>query len=147
MKPYHVDLKSLQRDGEVIYHLLIRLLGEMKATSSKSIYLGGNDDDHCLLLTVTETTPYTALVDISPLNTQGWAAGFSMQLRAYHDADIAEVIQCEGLSKLLPKYSYPNRKMLQPDEKEQLNKFVREWLEHCYRFGRSADVAWPWETK
>ncbi len=118
----------------------------MREKTARSIYLAGYDDDHQLVLEVVEITPYTALVNITPSKNNHYALGFSIQIRAYHDAEIAEVSRCEGLSKLLPKYDYPNSRMLHPDEKEQLNRFVREWLVHCEKHGRSTDIKWPWES-
>jgi uncharacterized protein len=61
----------------------------------------------------------------------------SMLVRVYHDANTAEVVSYQGHRNLLPRYSCPNPKMYQPDEKMQVNRFLGEWLSHCLEVGRS----------
>lgn len=51
-----------------------------------------------------------------------------LNVRAYHDASVVEVISCSGITKLLPDYTYPNEKMLLKDEKRQANRLLFEWL-------------------
>ncbi|MGL6349457.1 MAG: DUF1249 domain-containing protein, partial [Aeromonas sp.] len=41
------------------------------------------------------------------------------------------------ISRLQPSYDYPNKKMHQRDEKEQVNLFLAEWLKFCLRHGTS----------
>ncbi len=60
-----------------------------------------------------------------------------LNIRAYHDVSLAEVISCSGVTKLLPDYTYPNEKMLLKDEKRQANRLLFEWLSSArtyYRF-------------
>lgn len=60
-----------------------------------------------------------------------------LNVRAYHDVSVAEVISCSGITKLLPDYTYPNAKMLLKDEKRQANRLLFEWLSSArayYRF-------------
>jgi len=60
-----------------------------------------------------------------------------LNIRAYHDVSLAEVISCSGVTKLLPDYTYPNEKMLLKDEKRQANRLLFEWLSTArayYRF-------------
>ncbi|MBN4080491.1 DUF1249 domain-containing protein [Beggiatoa alba] len=60
-----------------------------------------------------------------------------LNVRVYHDASLAEVISCTGVEKLLPRYTYPNEKMLLKDEKRQANRLLFEWLSSArayYRF-------------
>jgi len=61
----------------------------------------------------------------------------SMLVRVYHDANTAEVVSYQGHRNLLPRYTCPNPKMYQPDEKMQVNRFLGEWLSHCLEVGRS----------
>jgi uncharacterized protein YqiB (DUF1249 family) len=60
-----------------------------------------------------------------------------LNVRAYHDVSVTEVISCSGIAKLLPDYTYPNEKMLLKDEKQQANRLLYEWLSSArtyYRF-------------
>ena len=143
---YSVDLAALQRDGEHIYLLLGRLLGDMALSANRTMLMGDADSAHEVHLEVVEVTPYTAVVQLTPESSSRYAQGFAMQIRAYHDASIAEIVKCDHLHRLLPKYPYPNDRMLQPDEKAQLHRFVCEWLSHCDKFGRSPMTwEWPWK--
>ena len=54
---------------------------------------------------------------------------------------MAEVVKLNTNSRLEPRYSYPNNKMYQPDEKWQQNKFVAELLEACLSDGQTTDSA------
>ena len=68
----------------------------------------------------------------------------SMEVRIYFDAKMAEVIKYQGLSNIKPNYPYPNKKMMQRNEKQQANEFLGEWLTFClsqgYFNGRSKRV-------
>lgn len=74
---------------------------------------------------------YTSVVEIivalstpstPPLN-------LSMTVRMYHDAKVAEVVNCSGQGIFEPEYGYPNKCMLQRDEKRQVNRLLGEWLD------------------
>ena len=64
----------------------------------------------------------------------------SMVIRLYHDARVAEVISSQDIQQVQPRYDYPNVQMHHPDEKEQMNLFLKEWLQLCLRLGY-VDVA------
>jgi uncharacterized protein YqiB (DUF1249 family) len=61
---------------------------------------------------------------------------YSLDVRLYHDAAVAEVIAWQGHRRFQARHEYPNRKMYQRDEKAQLNKFLGELLEFCLTQGR-----------
>ena len=52
-----------------------------------------------------------------------------MTVRMYHDAKVAEVVNCSGRGGFEPEYGYPNKLMLQRDEKRQVNQLLGEWLD------------------
>ena len=52
----------------------------------------------------------------------------------------AEVIKVGNQKVFHGVYEYPNRKMRQPDEKEQINKFFGEVLSLCIENGIGADL-------
>lgn len=54
-----------------------------------------------------------------------------MEVRMYHDAQMAEVLSSQNISAFKPSYRYPNNKMHQPNEKEMVNRFLAEWLSFC----------------
>ena len=59
----------------------------------------------------------------------------SMEVRIYFDAKLAEVTKYQGLSNIKPIYPYPNKKMMQRNEKQQANEFLGEWLTFCLSQG------------
>ena len=56
-------------------------------------------------------------------------------VRLYHDAQVAEVLACQHVSRFKARYDYPNLEMLLPDEKRQINLLLRDWLNLCSRRG------------
>ena len=59
-----------------------------------------------------------------------------MVVRLYHDARMAEVISNQDVQQIKPRYDYPNEKMHLPDEKQQVNYFLKEWLQLCLKLGQ-----------
>lgn len=138
---YRVDLLELQAACEANYLRLMRLLPEMRnhpdtrriAMSQGDRLLG------VLVLTVTESCPYTTTVQISQQDCLPWLPVPQMDVRVYHDARMAEVIGAENARRFRGIYSYPNAQMHQPDEKNQLNLFLGEWLGHCLACGHELE--------
>jgi hypothetical protein len=60
-----------------------------------------------------------------------------MVIRLYHDARLAEVISNQDIRHIKPRYDYPNNQMHQPDEKQQINVFLKEWLQLSLQLGQS----------
>lgn len=88
------------------------------------------------LLEVNRYTQHIQVINHFKANTQLLPA-LCLNIRAYHDVSLAEVISCSGVEKLLPDYTYPNEKMLLKDEKRQANRLLFEWLASAktyYRF-------------
>ena len=78
---------------------------------------------------------YTSVVNIIvALKTQSTSPlNLTMTVRMYHDAQVAEVVNCSGQGTFEPEYSYPNKYMLQRDEKRQVNQLLGEWLDFFSR--------------
>ncbi len=76
------------------------------------------------------TTTLAVTVHIHGLTVTDDSAdgGVKMLVRLYHDVRLAEVIAFSGKHSKLASYEYPNEVMFQPDEKEQQNRFLAEWL-------------------
>lgn len=105
-------------------------------------------------VTVKEVTRYTSLVSISQdaniifnessenktKNDNSNLANLlrpTMVIRLYHDARNTEVISSQNIRQVKPRYDYPNAKMHHPDEKQQINLFLNEWLHLCLRLGQT----------
>jgi len=60
-------------------------------------------------------------------------ATINLKVRVCHDAGVAEVIGYQGKSPVQSAQSYPNKQMLQIDEKKQLNLLLKEVLENMIK--------------
>ena len=134
---YRVDLVELQAACEANYARLMRLLPNMREhTESRRVAL--SQGEHLLgvlALDVLESCPYTTTLCVRQEHSLPWLPVPRLEVRAYHDARMAEVIGAENARRFRGIYPYPNAAMHQPDEKSQLNLFLGEWLSHCLACG------------
>ena len=90
---------------------------------------------------VVESFKYTTTLEITQRpELGGWIRNPTMQVRIYHDASTAEVTSYQHHRNFLPRYTQPNARMYQPDEKMQVNRFLGEWLTLCLHAGRCLKV-------
>jgi uncharacterized protein YqiB (DUF1249 family) len=131
---YHVDLSDLMRLYETNYAKLNALspcrpnVGDVRCYQASGI---------SYQLRVSEVTKYTTLIDICQSDDVPVFPLPRMSVRLYHDARVAEVCRCEHLTRIDARYGYPNEKMLQQDEKLQINRFLGDWLSFCLKQGIS----------
>ncbi|WED21465.1 DUF1249 family protein [Vibrio sp. JC009] len=133
-KPYHVDLAELMRVYETNYAKLNALLPTRPSVGDVRSYQVAS---MAYQLEVSEITKYTTVIDVSQCNEQPVFPLPKMTVRLYHDARVAEVCASEQISRVKARYDYPNDKMMQKDEKFQLNQFLSDWLTFCLRHGIS----------
>lgn len=93
-----------------------------------------------VILRVVDEARYTTTLKVEQPSLADWAKGFSLTVRMYHDARMAEVIAWERQRGFRGHYDYPNQAMFQRDEKAQLNRFLGDWLKHCLAHGRMEEV-------
>lgn len=138
---YRVDLLELQAACEANYVRLMRLLPDMRnQPDTRRIAMSQGDRLlGVLVLTVVESCPYTTTVQLRQEDCLPWLPVPKMDVRVYHDARMAEVIGAEHARRFRGIYSYPNAQMHQPDEKNQLNLFLGEWLGHCLSCGHELE--------
>ncbi|WBA17597.1 DUF1249 family protein [Salinivibrio kushneri] len=131
---YRVDLPAMMRLYETNYAKLVRLMPKRDEVGQVCRYdIQGQE----YVLVVRESTRYTTLLDIAQLSP-GAAPDYlraNLTVRLYHDARVAEVCTTQQISRLKPRYDYPNPRMHQRDEKHQVNAFLSDWLGHCLRRG------------
>ena len=87
-------------------------------------------------LTVLERGPYTTAA-AAQVPKQDWGSSPNMRIQLYHDAKSAEVMAYQHQSRFLGAYEYPNKRMRARDEKEQLNRFLGNYLSLCLAVGMS----------
>ncbi|WP_439101717.1 DUF1249 domain-containing protein [Congregibacter sp.] len=151
---YKVDLRALHALCEANYARLLRLFSDYESSNSKRFSVDGAQ----VHIEVLERSRYTTLFCLKSFrsnapetaqksakdNTQGselsWLNPLVMEVRAYHDAGMIEVVRFQTSGKTQGRYAYPNPSMHQQDEKNQQNSFLADWLSHCLHYGQ-ADVA------
>jgi uncharacterized protein len=88
-------------------------------------------DSHQYRISVTEVARFTTTLQIELLTEQEYLFRPHFVVRLYHDAQVAEVLACQHVSRFKARYDYPNLAMLLPDEKRQINLLLRDWLKLC----------------
>jgi len=144
---YRPNLSTLMNLCETNYMLLLRLLADKEEVGEKRCFF--ISDFLSYTVTVKEVTKYTSLITIAQDailfdNKEQNPSGLycdsvfrpSMLIRLYHDARMAEVISSQDIRQVKPRYDYPNTQMHHPDEKQQMNTFLKEWLQLCHQLGQ-----------
>ncbi len=126
---------------EANYWLLLKLTPGLGAREHWQFAVEQGASSWEMRIDVTERMRYTTTLRVSREDDTGsdWLQSPQLQVRLYHDANLAEVIAWEGHRRLEAKYEYPNKRMYQADEKSQFNRFLGEWLSHCLKNGHSLD--------
>lgn len=138
-KKYKPQLATLLNLCDVNYMLLIKLLADKEEVGQEREFF--ISDFLSYAVSVDEVTRYTTLITISQ-NTVEVGKELShlfqpkMVIRLYHDARMAEVISSQNIRQVKPRYDYPNKNMHLPDEKQQINMFLKEWLQLCHELGQ-----------
>ena len=146
MKPrYKTDLSRQQADCEANYQRLLRLMPGLHKRKRWQ-YLVGNDNnnDNRVVIKVTERARYTTTIHLLECcRSLSIYEDNSINVRIYHDANLAEVVGWRHYSGFQARYNYPNLHMHQCDERERLNNFLGELLNHCLLHGRVAKIVLP----
>ena len=138
-KKYRPHLPTLMALCEINYMLLLRILADKEQVGEQRCFF--ISDFLSYRVTVNEVTKYTTLITIiQEANIRGYNLTElfrpKMVVRLYHDARMAEVISNQDVQQIKPRYDYPNEKMHLPDEKQQVNYFLKEWLQLCLKLGQ-----------
>lgn len=131
-------------DCESNYYRLQCLFPALADCDERRVGLPGREGVS-MMLQVLERAPYTTLVEVSQQvdenqSLDDWLPQLRLRVRMYHDARMAEVINWSGVRRIEPRYRYPNKRMHQPDEKSQWNRFLADWLALGIGHGRVLSV-------
>ncbi|ELR64712.1 Putative cytoplasmic protein [Photobacterium marinum] len=135
-KRYSVDFAGIMRLYETNYAKLLPLLPKTDTVGDECVY---KVFDHEYQLKITESTRYTTVIELWQCS-EGELPDYlvpRLTVRLYHDARVAEVCSAQQISRLQPRYDYPNLRMHQRDEKHQVNRFLGDWLAYCLKNGIS----------
>lgn len=140
---YKVDLAAQHSVAELNYARILRLLGQNIDQDNYTFQMDVGRQTQQIKISIIERCPYTTMIDLFTSSHKdrviGESAANKVQLgdfctvpsfsiRLYHDVKLAEVVSCEAIKRLQARYEYPNKAMLLPDEKQQVNILLGEWL-------------------
>lgn len=128
LRRYKFDLAALQRLAALNYAALKPLTDSVGKHGSQVIKIG---QQLRFAMTVLGSAPYTTDVRIEQQTLSQQLPGLKeaqLDVRLYHDAQLAEVLRSQGVTHLQPTYDVPNARMHHADEKHQVNHFLQEWL-------------------
>lgn len=139
LRKYQPRLSTLMNLCDVNYMLLLKLLANNEEVGQTRHFFISDFLSYNII--INEVTRYTTLITINQnalILGENLSHLFSpkMTIRLYHDARMAEVISSQDIRHVKPRYDYPNTKMHLPDEKEQINTFLKEWLQLCHKLGQ-----------
>jgi uncharacterized protein YqiB (DUF1249 family) len=132
-KGFRLDLVGLHAVCEANYARLLRLFPDYENANAREFAVGNAR----VRLEVLERSRYTTIFRLQQQYAGGrWPGALRVEARAYHDAGMVEVGAFQSHRQVAPRYSYPNSRMYQQDEKSQQNRFLADWLENCLLNGR-----------
>lgn len=127
---YVPHLPTMLAICEANYSRLMQLLPDVD-TERLEYRFSANKSLH-YAIRIIDSARYTSTLEIS--QQQSNAPQFlqpRMQVRLYHDVRAAEVLNAQRMGSLKGSYPYPNAQMHQRNEKQQVNRFLAEWLTFC----------------
>lgn len=144
LKRYIPNLNLLHSACETNYVRLLNLFPKIKQDNHRNFNVGYPDvfPASAVNIYILERCPYTTTLILTLCYEQAaaWLPKFCLKIRLYHDAKMAEVLPWASTQGLAGSYTYPNSYSYHPDEKEQLNFFLTEWLAHCYHHGYTTEA-------
>lgn len=137
-KGYKYNFRNFMGQCELNYMLLCRLLPGMDAEDRFNYLI---KEQYRMNLEIIERCRYTTCIRFSiksPYQKE-WMPETGIDIRLYHDAHLAEVVDEKG-GAMQPVNPYPNPEMQQRDEKQGVNEFLGEWLAFCLKHGQSTET-------
>lgn len=134
---YVPDIRAFGILCELNYARLLKLLPDIEPAGKHYDYCV--NDKTIYRLTIKECCKYTTIVTLVQLapHVEDYLRP-KLEVRLYHDADMAEVTASQNIHHIKGSYQYPNPQMMQKDEKYQLNQFLQAWLKMCHDYGQVA---------
>lgn len=117
---------------EANYAKLQRVMPQIHTLQGDLKYCSQSNGHH-VEIHILEKTPYTTAFSLRLTHAcmRQWVPEIAMKIRTYHDAKVAEVLNFQHYGRFDSLYDYPNPNMFQANEKQQINRFFSEWLDHC----------------
>jgi hypothetical protein len=135
---YHIDLVAQMAECDTNYLRLSRLMPDIEAADGCELALSLDARSTVVHMRVVERCRYTTTVTVrqhGPAHALVPAPALTVKL--YHDLQTAEVLAYQDGRRFAAVYPYPNAAMRLPDEKEQVNRLLGEFLSLCLAEGRT----------
>ncbi len=140
-RKYVPDISAFMSLCDANYAKLMQLLPHFEHSDERSFGLSRQQHELGKIhIHISERCKYTTTLFLRQQADTPFMSSTCMEVRIYHDAAMAEVLSFQGIGKLQGNYSYPNKQMLQQDEKVLCNEFLADWLSYCLKFGYSLDI-------
>lgn len=132
-RQFQKDFVSQVADCEANFLRLQQLLPEYAERDTWQYDIVVKNNPMHVQFTIIERHAYTLSIEVAMSHklSANLATKNTFVVRMYLDAQTAEVVDDARMRQLQADYSYPNKDMLQRDEKMQRNRFLAEWLETC----------------
>ena len=142
---YTVNLLHLQTVCALNYGRLRRLLPGLEHDHYRFHWDQPGTEQALMEVEVLDRATYTDTLLIRQTTTRlPWCPRLDMEVRIYHDAELAEVLRFQASRRIPALNRYPNPAMHARDEKTQVNEFLAECLDHCWREGYSDVLPVGW---
>ncbi|WP_067518917.1 DUF1249 domain-containing protein [Endozoicomonas ascidiicola] len=139
---YQVNLIRFQAVCETNYQRLMKLLPALSESSFEkqsqestfyfpALFHLDQQSPAWLRVNIVNRSPYTTLLELDM--SLSWITSVTpptAEVRLYHDVMMAEVVYQKSSQRVESRYEYPNPSMHQPNEKEQHNFFLAQWLDY-----------------
>jgi uncharacterized protein YqiB (DUF1249 family) len=144
--PIDLSARMAVCDGNFIR--LLKLLPDLTPAARREFALpelgaGDKASAQRVVLEVVESFKYTSTVSIS-LEVPGTSSVYyrppAMLVRLYHDASTAEVTSYQDERRIRVLIQEDELPRYYPDEKEQVNLFLAEWLALCLEAGQDHHI-------
>jgi uncharacterized protein YqiB (DUF1249 family) len=148
LRRHPIDLSTAMAVCDANYLRILKLLPDLGVDSQRRIGLPGTDTAAASVveLRVLENFRYTSTLQLSMRDVQAGATNENesahpyyrppvMLVRLYHDAATAEVVSYQDRSTAGFSMLLTDSVEFKPDEKEQVNQFLAEWLKLCLDLG------------
>ena len=146
-----IDLSARMAVCDGNYIRLLKLLPNVMPAARREFELpavgaGDHATTQRVVLEVVETFKYTSTVSLS-LDVPGKSSAYyrppAMLVRLYHDANTAEVISYQDERRIRVLIQEDELPRYYPDEKEQVNLFLADWLTLCLEAGQGHHILRP----
>jgi len=139
---YKFDLAAVQRLAQRNYASLVKLIpavGDMVEHDAPARTIKVNEQ-LAFQLAIINQAAYTTEVRVRQRQGQQTEQQpllqTDMDVRLYHDAQMAEVVRVNNVRSIKARYDTPNPTMFEADEKRQINRFLADWLQLCHQQGQ-----------